>query len=215
MIKLCINHTRISAANLGSLVAGNINSIFARFIFSPEWDRLARVAVFTNGGTSIAVSLTSDSCAIPWEVLAEKGELYVSLRGIGDSGNVVICTENEFLGRVADSFANRNLTDGESATPTVIDSLLADVAELKSSGGSPGAYGKSAYEIAVEHGFIGTEQQWLASLRGVDGANGLDGHNGADGYTPVKGVDYFTANDKAELVISVLSALPTWEGGIY
>ena len=28
--------------------------------------------------------------------------------------------------------------------------------------------GKSAYEIAVEHGFVGTEQEWLASLQGAD-----------------------------------------------
>lgn len=36
-----------------------------------------------------------------------------------------------------------------------------------------------------------------------------------DGKTPVKGVDYFTNEDKNELVNQVLSALPTWEGGSY
>lgn len=35
--------------------------------------------------------------------------------------------------------------------------------------------GKSAYEMAVEHGFTGTEEEWLASLRGHDGADGSDG----------------------------------------
>lgn len=33
--------------------------------------------------------------------------------------------------------------------------------------------------------------------------------------TPVKGVDYFTAADKAELVQDVLAALPEWTGGSY
>lgn len=33
---------------------------------------------------------------------------------------------------------------------------------------------------------------------GAAGANGKDGTNGKDGYTPVKGVDYYTATDKAE-----------------
>jgi hypothetical protein len=32
--------------------------------------------------------------------------------------------------------------------------------------------GKSAYEIAVDNGFDGTETEWLASLHGVDGING-------------------------------------------
>ena len=68
---------------------------------------------------------------------------------------------------------------------------------------------------------------------GKDGKNGVDGKNGQDGYTPVKGVDYFdgekgtdgytpqkgtdyyTAADKAEMVSTVLAALPTWTGGSY
>lgn len=35
--------------------------------------------------------------------------------------------------------------------------------------GSNGADGKSAYEIAVANGFVGTEAEWLASLEGADG----------------------------------------------
>ena len=33
--------------------------------------------------------------------------------------------------------------------------------------------GKSAYEVAVDNGFVGTEQEWLASLVGAQGANGV------------------------------------------
>lgn len=47
--------------------------------------------------------------------------------------------------------------------------------------GVDGKDGKSAYRIAVENGFIGTEAQWLASLEGADGTNGVDGTNGIDG----------------------------------
>ncbi len=38
------------------------------------------------------------------------------------------------------------------------------------SGGGSGEDGKSAYEIAVENGFVGTEEEWLESLKGADGA---------------------------------------------
>ncbi|MGN0764924.1 MAG: S1C family serine protease [Christensenellales bacterium] len=44
--------------------------------------------------------------------------------------------------------------------------------------------GLSAYEIAVQNGFEGTEAEWLESLKGadgVDGTNGIDGSNGLDG----------------------------------
>ena len=50
--------------------------------------------------------------------------------------------------------------------------------------GMPGDDGASAYEVALFNGFVGTEQQWLASLvgpYGADGAAGADGMNGMDG----------------------------------
>ena len=50
-----------------------------------------------------------------------------------------------------------------------------------------GVDGKSAYEIAVDNGFVGTEEEWLASLKGDTGATGPAGPTGAagaDGNTP-------------------------------
>lgn len=226
MIELKITHTEISVSNHETLVVGNINSIFLRFAFSPEWDGIARVAVFTNGETSVSLSLDSEECAIPWEVLTAPGKLFIALCGIDDGGNYVICTENEYLGAISDSSANGEIADAEEATPDVLDSILADIAELKSAGGVSGSAGKSAYEIALEHGFTGTEAEWLASLKGADGRNGADGadgasgqdgadgRDGADGYTPLRGTDYWTAEDKAEIIGDVLASLPVYDGGV-
>ncbi len=50
--------------------------------------------------------------------------------------------------------------------------------------------GKSAYEIAVMNGFDGTEEEWLASLKG---------DKGDKGDAPVKGVDYYTEDDKTDM----------------
>ena len=41
--------------------------------------------------------------------------------------------------------------------------------------------GDSAYEIAVKNGFVGTEQEWIASLKGTDGSDGIHGKDGVDG----------------------------------
>lgn len=38
--------------------------------------------------------------------------------------------------------------------------------------GGGGTAGKSAYEIAVDNGFTGTEEEWLASLKGEKGNDG-------------------------------------------
>lgn len=45
----------------------------------------------------------------------------------------------------------------------------------------PVVRGKSAYEIAVDHGFSGTEEEWLLSLQGERGSSGIDGKDGKDG----------------------------------
>mgnify|MGYP004459737377 CR=1 FL=1 len=58
--------------------------------------------------------------------------------------------------------------------------------------------GKSAYEIAKENGFDGTEAEWLASLKGATGAAGADGKDGENGKTPYVGENgnwYIGEND--------------------
>ena len=45
--------------------------------------------------------------------------------------------------------------------------------------GAAGADGKSAYEVAVDNGFVGTEAQWLASLVGPAGSGGDKSIHGA------------------------------------
>lgn len=52
-------------------------------------------------------------------------------------------------------------------------------------------------------------------IQGIPGEKGDKGDTGLDGYTPVKGTDYWTDTDKADMVNDVLAALPTWTGGSY
>lgn len=100
--------------------------------------------------------------------------------------------------------------------------------------------GDSAYEVAVDNGFYGTEKEWLESLKGKDGKDGYTpvkdidyfdgekgdkgdkgeqgvqgdtgekGADGKDGYTPIRGVDYFTDADK-QAMISELQVLQKTE----
>ena len=60
---------------------------------------------------------------------------------------------------------------GENVLITNADSLT--VTGRAGGLGAPGEDGKSAYEIAVENGFQGTEEQWLASLKAPDDYNQL------------------------------------------
>ena len=72
--------------------------------------------------------------------------------------------------------------------------------------GQDGADGKSAYQIWLDEGNVGTEEDFLESIKGengTDGHDGVDGQDGQDGRTPVKGTDYWTTQDKQEIVTDV------------
>lgn len=47
--------------------------------------------------------------------------------------------------------------------------------------GAPGEDGLSAYQVAVNAGFVGTVEQWLDSLQGEPGPQGIPGSPGAAG----------------------------------
>ena len=65
-----------------------------------------------------------------------------------------------------------------------------------------GNNGLSAYEIAVKNGFVGTELEWLESLKGDSGKNGANGADGNDGSDALSSYDIWKAafdNDETEL----------------
>ena len=50
--------------------------------------------------------------------------------------------------------------------------------------------------------------------QGEPGAPGAPGAPGQDGHTPVKGTDYWTETDKAEMVADVIAAIPIYNGEV-
>ncbi len=70
-----------------------------------------------------------------------------------------------------------------------------------------GADGKSAYEIAVEHGYVGTEEQWLASLKGIKGDKGDKGDPGND-WAP-------TEQELDDIAQRAMNFLPDAESRVY
>lgn len=61
--------------------------------------------------------------------------------------------------------------------------------------GERGRDGKSAYEIAVEQGFVGHEKVWLDTLRGRDGNDGERGRDGKSAYEIAEGDLYFGSEE--------------------
>lgn len=53
--------------------------------------------------------------------------------------------------------------------------------------GADGADGKSAYQIALDNGFVGSQSEWLASLKGDKGDKGEKGDTGEQGIQGIQG----------------------------
>jgi len=69
------------------------------------------------------------------------------------------------------------VTDSAQERTNLLNFLLSTVADSQGSSGLDGKDGKSAYETAVSLGYVGTEAQWIASLKGTDGVDGVDGQS--------------------------------------
>lgn len=124
------------------------------------------------------------------------------------------------------SFALMDAADIEvDSKGTRLDDKLTELAETAGSEGRDGEDGFSPIVVITKSSGVTTisitdkQGEHVGKVydgsNGTNGTNGKDGKDGADGKTPVKGTDYFTAADKAELVNDVIAALPTWEGGSY
>lgn len=76
-----------------------------------------------------------------------------------------------------------------------------------------GPQGFSAYEVAVKNGYVGTEQEWLASLKGDKGDKGDKGEQGEKGQDGVNGTNgrdgaiQYTAGNNITIENNVISAI--------
>lgn len=75
-----------------------------------------------------------------------------------------------------------------------ISGAVLKAGNISSALSNPLTQGYSAYEIAVQNGFKGTEKEWLESLKG---------------YSPIKGVDYWTKADIEEIKMELKDYINT------
>ena len=128
----------------------------------------------------IALLLTLALCASCVVILASCGEA-------GESA-YEIAVRNGFTGTEAEWLESLKGEKGADGKDGAEGAAGADGAD-----GADGANGKTAYELAVDNGFTGTEAEWIASLNGKDGVDGsinfdaLTFGKDAEGYLTING----------------------------
>ncbi len=196
MFLITVNKTALEAAGSVLLTSGARNVYPCRFHFSQDWQELDKTAVFWTREKSICVPLgITGECQIPWEVLETWGEsLYVGIYGT-QNGELVMPTVMTKLGEIHKGAAMGDIA--QEPAPEVYEQILALAANAE-------RIAQSVREDADS-----------GRLDGAVGPQGPAGPKGDTGATPVRGEDYWTAEDQRAVVDSVLAALPIWEGGVY
>ena len=191
MIKFLVKGQNIETLEHEIIAADQIAFVKIHFVFDNNWKPLHKVVQFTQDESTYNRVLGTEetSCFLPSELLA--GTVKMSLFGYdaASSETVRATTVVKTLYIRPSGFEGEN--SNVPPTPDLYQQLLQKIIEK-------GKDGKSAFEIAIEHGFVGTEVEWLESLKGVDGKDGVNGKDGCDGRNGVDGLPGKDGKDGAD-----------------
>lgn len=181
MIKFLVKGQNIETLEHEVIAADQVSFVNIHFVFDNNWKPLHKVVQFTQDEITYnrVLGTENTSCFLPAELTA--GTVKMSLFGYDAEATETVraTTIVKTLHVRPSGFEGEN--SNVPPTPDLYQQLLEKISEK-------GKDGKSAYEIAIEHGFVGTEADWLESLKGVDGKDGVNGKDGCDGRNGVDGL---------------------------
>ena len=197
MMKFLVKNQKIEVLEREVLASDQIAFVSVKFVFDGAWKTLHKVVQFTQCEETYNVVLGIDgtTCLLPAEL--HPGAVKMSLFGYdAESDTTLRATTVPVTLHIRPSGF---VADGDTPippTPDLYTQLLKKLSEMQA--GANGKDGSSAYEIAIENGFVGTAAEWLESLKGrdgIDGKDGLPGKDGKDGADGLPGKDGTNGKD--------------------
>ena len=197
MMKFLVKQQKIEALEREVLASDQIAFVSVKFVFDGAWKTLHKVVQFTQCEETYNLVLGTEgtTCLLPAEL--HPGAVKMSLFGYdAESDTTVRATTVPVTLHIRPSGF---VADGDTSippTPDLYTQLLKKLSEMQT--GANGKDGCSAYEIAIENGFVGTAAEWLESLKGrdgIDGKDGLPGKDGKDGADGLPGKDGTNGKD--------------------
>ena len=180
MMKFLVKQQKIEALEREVIASDQIAFVSVKFVFDGAWKTLHKVVQFTQCEETynLVLGIEGTTCLLPSEL--HPGAVKMSLFGYdAESDTTLRATTVPVTLHIRPSGF---VADGDTPIPPTLDlytQLLKKLSEMQT--GANGKDGRSAYEIAIENGFVGTAAEWLESLKGRDGIDGKDGLLGKDG----------------------------------
>ena len=194
MMKFLVKQQKIEALEREVLASDQIAFVSVKFVFDGAWKTLHKVVQFTQCEETYNVVLGTEgtTCLLPAEL--HPGAVKMSLFGYdAESDTTVRATTVPVTLHIRPSGFVEDGATPIPPTPDLYTQLLKKLSEMQT--GANGKDGSSAYEIAIEDGFVGTAAEWLESLKGKDGIDGKDGLPGKDGADGLPGKDGTNGKD--------------------
>ena len=197
MMKFLVKQQKIEALEREVIASDQIAFVSVKFVFDGAWKTLHKVVQFTQCEETynLVLGIDGTTCLLPAEL--HPGAVKMSLFGYdAESDTTVRATTVPVTLHIRPSGF---VADGDTPippTPDLYTQLLKKLSEMQT--GANGKDGHSAYEIAIENGFVGTAAEWLESLKGrdgIDGKDGLPGKDGKDGADGLPGKDGTNGKD--------------------
>lgn len=184
MLKFLVRQQKIEILEREIIASDQIAFVTLKFNFDGDWKKFYKVVQFTQCDETYNRVLGTDglSCLLPAEFHAGAVKMSVFGYDAENTEGLRATTVPVTLNIRQSGFVGDDGNSPIPPTPDLYTQLLQKISEK-------GKDGKSAYEIAVENGFVGTETEWLESLKGSDGRDGVDGKDGANGAPGQDGID--------------------------
>ena len=194
MMKFLVKQQKIEVLEREVIASDQIAFVSVKFVFDGTWKTLHKVVQFTQCEETYNVVLGIDgtTCLLPAEL--HPGAVKMSLFGYdAESDTTVRATTVPVTLHIRQSGFVEDSATPIPPTPDLYTQLLKKLSEMQT--GANGKDGRSAYEIAIENGFVGTAAEWLESLKGRDGLPGKDGADGLPGKDGTNGKDGLPGKD--------------------
>ena len=194
MMKFLVKQQKIEVLEREVLASDQIAFVLVKFVFDGAWKTLHKVVQFTQCEETYNLVLGTEgtTCLLPAEL--HPGTVKMSLFGYdAESDTTLRATTVPVTLHIRPSGF---IADGDTSippTPDLYTQLLKKLSEMQT--GANGKDGRSAYEIAIENGFVGTVAEWLESLKGRNGIDGKDGKDGLPGKDGTNGKDGLPGKD--------------------
>ena len=164
MWKFLVKNQSIEIVEREILADHQIQYVQFKFTFDGDWKRFHKVVQFSQCDEVYSVVLGTEGTTLYLPAELHAGAVKMAVFGYD--------TESDTTVRATTVPVTLNIREsgfeGDEPpippTPDLYTQLLKRIEDAEH-----GLDGKSAYEIAVEHGYVGTEEEWLASLHGKDG----------------------------------------------